>query len=213
MDDVLIRSNGRTSNNLQVLVRLGPSTRASDLLVFVTQWILLCLEDARFDYTRVMDQYNWHVVANVVTETVNVGAAGDLKDVNDFFPTLVFAIRVGGGRESPFFRHARDTENLVVTKEHPVMQHEQVSGDVLATVLRDVPSPPCVQAVGVSGVSDEFMEDLWAEIISEEPQTFEGAGKGFMKHPMWIRLPCKSWVAVRESSHNFGWKGYSSRFE
>jgi hypothetical protein len=159
-----------------------------------------------------MDQYNWHVLANVVTETVNVGAAGDHEDVSNF-PTLVFAIRVGEGRQSPFFRHARDTENLVVTNEHPVIQHKQVSGDVLATVFRDVPSPPCVQAVGVSGVSDEFMEDLWAEIISEEPQTFEGAGKGFMKHPMWIRLPCKSWVAVRESSYNFGWKGYSSRFE
>ena len=65
--------------------------------------------------------------------------------------------------------------------------------------------PPFVTAVGVSSVSDKYMMTLWSEIISVEPDTHDGKGKGYMVHPMWFRFH-GGWNVVREQSCIFGWE-------
>jgi len=56
------------------------------------------------------------------------------------------------------------------------------------------------------------MMTLWSEIISEEPDTLDGKGGGYMVHPMWMRF-VDGWNAVCEQSCRFGWNGYNLRFE
>ncbi len=65
-----------------------------------------------------------------------------------------------------------------------------------------------MSAVGISAVSDEFMQVLWREIIAKNPNTHAGRGGGYMVHPMWMRFG-DVWQDVREQSCEFGWKNYN----
>jgi len=73
-----------------------------------------------------------------------------------------------------------------------------------------------VNRIGVSAISSDVMMQWWAEMISTEPNHLDVAGKGYHVHPMWTKLQVGhrsntkwgSWVNVRETSFNFGWKGY-----
>ena len=82
-------------------------------------------------------------------------------------------------------------------------------------ITRDVLPPPCIVAVDISAVSDEFMMELWSEVISKEPNTLDVPGKGYMVHPMWQRYfgPEPFWNTVREQSYRFGWEGYNKFVE
>ena len=73
--------------------------------------------------------------------------------------------------------------------------------------------PACVKGVGVSAVSDKLMMELWADRVSEEPNSFDKNGKGYMVHPMWMREATGGgWVDIREQSFNFGWDGYMAAY-
>ena len=60
--------------------------------------------------------------------------------------------------------------------------------------------------IGVSGVSTKCMKQYWSEMINDEPNYFDIAGKGYMQHPMWMYN--NEWFDVREQSFNFGWENY-----
>ena len=70
-----------------------------------------------------------------------------------------------------------------------------------------------VRAVGVSAIADmrDFVE-IWDQIIRKERDWCDGAGKGFMVHPMWYNYfegDFKGqWLTMRERSFNFGWGRY-----
>ena len=203
-----IRSNGKSSENLNIRIRTNrlPSSRESDAV----SWVLTCLEDSRLDYTMSGIQYAWNVVSNILNEleTAIIDEDGFASD-----PEIVVAIRVGHAR-SPYMYHTCDEDDLVVLDENP-KNTKAVHADLFMLIARDVPPPPFIVAVGISAVSDEFMMELWSEIISKEPNTLDAPGKGYMVHPMWQRYfgPEPFWNTVREQSYRFGWKGYDKLVE
>ena len=158
-----------------------------------------CLEDSRLDYVHDgANQYAWNVVTNVRNETENF--------------ERVFAVHIGQYR-TPYMNSAYDESGLVVVDENPPCPNEEVAADDLKAIMVDVPPPACVTSVGISAVSEKFMKELWNEIISDDPNTFDVAGRGYMVHPMWMRFGRYDqdeshvgyWGDVREMSCNFGW--------
>lgn len=195
-----VRTNGKSSSNLRVIIRTQhlPSSCQDEAV----RWVLRCLEDRRLEYAKDENgQYPWYVVSNVVHER----EAPEHDDDISIYPELVVAIRIGE-IANEYLHHACDKDELVVLDENPPCP--EVNADIFKEIVKDVPPPPFITAVGISAVSDEFMMKLWSEIIAEKPYTLEGKGKGWMAHPMWIRMLDAEWLDVRERSFNFGWKGY-----
>lgn len=205
-----VRTNGKTSSNLQIIIRTQhlPSTCQSEAV----RWVLRCLEDRRLEYAKdECGQYPWKVVSNVVNETASPKHESDGCPLDTpIYPELVVAIRMGQVRDA-YSDHACDEDRLVVLDENPPTPELEVNADIFKEIVKDVPPPACITAVGVSAVSDEFMMSLWSEIISECPNTLDGKGEGYMVHPMWMRIgnPAE-WASCREQSFNFGWKGYNA---
>ena len=197
-----IRTNGKTSSNLRIVVRTQhqPSSCEAEAV----HWVLRCLEHTRLERHRDgWNQYVWRVVSNVVNELRAPEHDGDATR----YPELVVAIRAGASR-CPFHDHQSDDDGLVVMEENPPRPELEIAANVFREIARDVPPPRFVTAVGVSAVSDEFMMKLWGDIISEEPDTLDGKGLGYMVHPMWMRMPDGGWATVREQSCIFGWEKY-----
>ena len=199
-----VRTNGKSSSNLQIIIRTQhlPSLCQNEAV----GWVLRCLEDRRLEYAKdEIGQYPWKVVSNVVNEEE---APREDEGGVILYPELVVAIRIGQVRDA-YLHHACDKDALVVLDENPPCPELEVSADIFKEIVKDVPPPPFITAVGISAVSDDFMMALWSEIISEVPNTLDGKGKGYMVHPMWIRIPDAEWLDIREQSFNFGWKGYN----
>tara|TARA_B100001778_G_C18544779_1_gene610038 strand:- start:305 stop:967 length:663 start_codon:yes stop_codon:yes gene_type:complete len=198
-----VRTNGKSSSNLRVIIRTQhlPSSCQEEAV----RWVLRCLEDRRLEYAKdELGQYPWKVVSNVVNER----EAPEHSEYGSVYPELVVAIRIGQVREA-YLDHGCDEDRLVVLNENPPFPELEVNADIFKEIVKDVPPPPFITAVGISAVSDEFMMALWSDIIAEEPGALEGKGKGYMVHPMWMRMPDAEWLTVREQSFNFGWKGYN----
>ena len=204
-----VRTNGKSSSNLRVIIRTQhlPSSCQEEAV----RWVLRCLEDRRLEYAKdEIGQYPWKVVSNVVNEIDAPKYETDdgyKKEVPDY-PELVVAIRIGEVRDA-YWHHDCDEDQLVVLDENPPCPELEVDADIFKEIVKDVPPPPFITAVGISAVSDEFMMALWSEIIAEEPNALDGKGEGYMVHPMWVRFGDQGWNDVREQSCNFGWKGYN----
>ena len=203
-----VRSNGKTASNLRIVIRTQvlPSL-CHDAAI---QWVLRCLEDRRLEYAKEFGHYPWHVVSNVVHEESAPKHTDDgilLKP--PIYPELVVAIHIGQVRDA-YSNHGCDDDRLIVLHENPPCPELEINADVFKDVVKDVPPPPFITALGISAVSDAFMMTLWGEIISEAPKTHDGKGRGYMIHPMWMRMPDAQWVCVRERSFNFGWVPFYS---
>ena len=200
-----VRTNGKTSSNIRIIIRtqLLPSSCQKEAV----QWVQSCLEHRRLEYVKQdVDNYPWYVVSNVAKEQ-----EGPVVDANGntSYPEIVVAIRIGWN-EHVFVKHESDEEELIVLDENPPCPSMEVDADVFKEIIKEVPPPPFITAVGVSAVSDEFMMALWEEIISTNPETLDGRGEGHMLHRMWVRRgQPPGWVDMREQSCMFGWKGYN----
>ena len=203
-----VRTNGKSSSNLRIIIRTQhlPSLCQDEAV----GWVLRCLEDRRLEYAKDgLGQYPWNVVSNVVNEEEAPKHEEDGFPLDTpIYPELVVAIRIGQVRDA-YSCHACDEDHLVVLDENPPCPELEVNADIFKEIVKDVPPPPFITAVGISAVSDEFMMVLWSEIIAKEPDTLDGKGKGYMVHPMWMRFGDQGWNDVREQSFNFGWKGYN----
>ena len=195
-----IRTNGKSSSNLRVIIRTQhlPSSCQEEAV----RWVLRCLEDRRLEYTKdECGQYPWNVVSNVVNE-IDAPEYDEYDSITDY-PELVVAIRVGQVRHA-FYDHDRDEDRLVVLDENPPCPKLEVKANIFKKIMKDVPPPPFITAVGISAVSDEFMMALWGQIIAKEPNTLDG--NAYMG--MWKRFNWGEWLAVGDESFKFGWKGY-----
>ena len=197
VDRVEFVSNLQTSNNFQIIVRLIQGCGAGHYDQ-VVRWFLACLEGPRFAAWNVAGMFPW----NVVSSAQNMSDPAD-----DEWPAVYIALRLGEFH-SPFYHHTTQHGGLTVLTEDAWKPHEQMKATLLLMGLRESDPPICIRAVGVSAVSDDFMMDLWAEIISPEARSFDLPGAGFKVHPMWCRTPDEEWITVPERSFNFGWRGY-----
>ena len=162
-----IRTNGKSSSNLRVIIRTQhlPSSCQEEAV----RWVLRCLEDRRLEYAKdECDKYPWNVVSNVVNEIDAPKYETDdgyEKEVPDY-PELVVAIRVGW--QVTYSHHGCDEDRLVVLDENPPCPELEVNADIFKEIMKDVPPPPFITAVGISAVSNGFMMALWREIVGRD---------------------------------------------
>lgn len=214
------RSNGGESKNLLVMVNTARGVDPERVEGEVVQWVLRGLSDPRFDYLKdELNQYQWKVVSTVKDggsannesegEIEGEGVGGEEGDDaaesrdNDQ-GCIVVAVRLGQnlGR---WLECELDDTGLIIVDESPPQKKAKAD-----EVLEALPTEPaCVYGVGVSAVSDKLMMELWADLVSTESNTFDKNGKGYMVHPMWMRMYDGGWTTVREQSFNFGWDGYT----
>ena len=189
------RSNGGQSNNLLLLVNTKDGVDPESVEGEVVQWVLRGLSYPRFDHLKDCGgrQYPWRVVSNVRDDGHSNNEPG----------CIVVAIRIGQD-VGKWVGCEHDDTGLIIIDESPPLPSAKAD-DILEALP---PEPTCVTGVGVSAVSDKLMMELWADLISEDSNSFDRNGRGYMVHPMWMRFPGGDWNDVREQSFNFGWDGY-----
>ena len=94
----------------------------------------------------------------------------------------------------------------------PYSCHNKETVDPQKIMSGLVDPPPFVERISVSGVDECLLRDEWAECIAKVSNTFDGKGRGYRLHPMWI-LPEKdngdeAGYHVREQSCHFEWPDY-----
>jgi len=97
-----------------------------------------------------------------------------------------------------------DEHTLIVQKERSMPDGVMDPNAILERLSGD-PTPVEISAIGVSGVSDDFAKEIWAEIVSTRRQWMHGSGGGYMVHPMWLYDKNAGVHTIREMSFTFGW--------
>ena len=188
------KSNGVNSQSL--LIFIHTNSTAVDCEKEVVTWFLKCLTPLAESppISPNHNQCDFHIISNVQHNDIII--EGD----NNKYNKIVIALQNGQCLNA--FDSIPDKADIIIEDEKP--QHNVLVSDEILELLKD--RPECVTKIGVSGVSIKCMKEYWGEMISHKPNIFDIAGKGFMKHPMW--LYCNEWYDVRETSYNFGWENY-----
>ena len=151
------------------------------------------------DYLNVDDQqkkYAWRIVTNILNKDF-------LDDDNNLRNEIWFAIHLDIQPKLLFEKNIFDKEEIIVINEN--IELELMSPEFIMKHLRDIPN--YVASIGISGVSQKFMKEIWYEICSEG--TFmDGDCQGLMSHPMWVKNDENQWVTKPECSNKFGWENY-----
>ena len=216
---VSIESNQKSSNNIMIIVRLR------DMVKFekknknaVEKYILKCFDDDRLAHVQAYGTSTpFCIVSNVKTDPALIDCAED----EFFLPEYVFAIRIGEFYDV-LCDHVKSASELVVlSEESPDFKRMEVRADLLKNIFCDLDAPSCVSEIGISAVSENFMKNLWREIIRKDENWCCRSGGGYMVHPMWIKYgptgvsdeSWGDWMTIRERSFNFGWENYNEWFE
>ena len=199
------KCNGDAASHELILI-FGLTENATNVHDALLQWLFRCLDtisDKVFDVC----QYEWNIISQIIDNDFE-----DYEDDEDdtkvvIKNTIVVAIHISDYSRMSY-------ANTIV----PYAYSANIT--LRPTEIMDclVNEPVFINNIGVSAVSSDVMMDWWAEIISTFPNSFDVAGKGYMIHPMWMKLNEElndayaakwgSWVGVREKSCNFEWKGY-----
>lgn len=203
----------KKSNELILIFKLNET--AIDVQDKLMQWLFRCLDTIS---DKVFDghQYNWHIISQIKDN--------DYEDDNDLddkgiYSKLTNTIMVA--------IHIPDDSRMSFNNSGLTIQYNyspSISSTLLPQNIMDclIKEPVFIKEIGVSAVSSEVMMQWWKEMISTVPNHFDVAGKGYMIHPMWNKYIALSedqhsewgnWSSVRESSFNFGWKGYMVEME
>lgn len=135
----------------------------------------------------------WKIVSNIKDNDWV-----DEEDNNRVLNTVVVAIHLPMNHPLTLYDDGLVPYNL--TAEFVLSPQE-----IMDCLIRE---PEYVKKIGISAVSSDVMMEWWAEIISEEANAFDIAGRGYMQHPMWMKIRDVGWCDHREQSFNFGWKNY-----
>lgn len=197
-------SNGLTAENLVVVVDTT-ETASDEVADTLAEWLVKHINQAfpvasgSYPHYLVAGSQHCDHVDDKTGETLNriVAVAHESS---------------GSGHMGMFFNSITAHDGLIVTREQqrctPTLSAETIASRLAA----DTP-PVRVNAIGVSGVSNEYASEVWGEVISTERNWMDSAGRGYMVHPMWIHDDRNGTVTVREMSYNFGWgPAYTSQF-
>lgn len=196
-------NGSKNSNEIIIILNLNEtSTNVHDDLM---AWLLNCLDTIS---DKVFDgfQYGWHIISQIMNDDYEddkyIDEQGRCTKLTN---TIVVAIHLTDHSYMSF----DDRDALTIPYNH-TPRISLSPQEIMDCLVRE---PDYIDGIGVSAVSSELMMDWWRDMISTNQNHFDVAGKGYMVHPMWIRQPIDSvdgenWVSVRETSFNFGWRGY-----
>jgi len=148
------------------------------------------------------DMYPHMVVAGTADSDWKDTETGKLEN------TLIVAVHESSSEISGSFFLNSTYDGLIVTNEAKNSTPTLCADAIMNALQRDSELPPEITALGVSGVSERYMQEVWSEIISNERNWMEGKGGGWMVHPMWMWSADSGVHDIREMSFDFGWDNH-----
>lgn len=192
-----VRSNNKVSFNFIVAISLNEtSTTHHDSIL---QWFLEELKPIKHPDVWDGYQFNWNIVSSIRDNDYFDEYDSDCDSKGTTQNTQYILIRTIGRNE---YTH---DEHMLINQEYsePSMCASVISESINPDII-----PGVVDRIGISGVSTEYMNSIWNDLISEEPNSFDVPGDGFMVHPMWNLFHMGEagyeWSDIREMSYNFG---------
>lgn len=197
------QSNNAYSNNFLIKIQLntGVSKVKEELETWVIQECLDKLNDPITIQYKDEEhiQYNWHIISRTLHNNYYD------EEYNITKNEIYFAIH---------FKNNDIYENIFDDS----LIYDELKNDNITTNANKILQcfdnknniPKYITGIGVSGLSDKIMSRLWFEMVAIE-QHMDGEYKGYMVHPMWMKLPDGSWITIRENSYNFGWDNYNHK--
>jgi hypothetical protein len=187
-------SNGKVANNLMVIVDTKDSASddvANTLAAWVvrhvnTQWPV---ENSNYPHGLVVGIQDRDVASEVEVPELS---------------RVVLMVHQSTNEHGFVGSSDYDEHTLIVQKERPMPTGILDPNTLLERLIADTNHVE-ISAVGVSGVSDDFAKEMWAEIVSTQRQWMNGSGGGYMVHPMWLYDEQAGVHTIREMSFNFGW--------
>ena len=214
IDDMIctkIVNSDKKSNELILIFEL--TEKAINVHDKLMQWLFRCL-DTISDKVCIDNQYQWNIISQIKDNDYHYEEDDELENEEDnktLINTIMVAIHITDDSYMSF-------NNNGLTIPYNYSSSMSLSPDEIMNCLTN--EPGFIMKIGVSAVSSDVMMKWWAEMISTEPNCLEIGGKGYMVHPMWMKLNDNdnssdwgSWIDIRERSFTFGWKGYSSIFK
>ena len=195
--------NGDKRSN-ELIIRLDLNENASDVHDELIQWVLKCMDTIshKVDSSKCDPDYNsyeWNIISQILDndyeEDYDLDEQGNYTKLTN---TIIIAIHI---TDNSFF----GTTNGGLTIPYDYHPKITLSSQEIMDCL--IHEPIYVKGIGISAVSSDVMMGWWGEMISTHENVFDLAGKGYMVHPMWMKLG-DGWDTIREKSYNFGWKGY-----
>jgi hypothetical protein len=193
-----IMDNGKVSFDFVVAVSLNESSSKHE--EEIVKWFLEQIKSIKhtdvYEECDIANNWNWNIIHSIKDDEYdNDPDVSDYED-GDKLNTIYILIHV-----SKQERLYEDKDMLIKTEfSEPSMRSSDISN-----VLSSTPDVVC--KIGVSGVTRQYMNILWNNMISEDPgNVWPGhPGKGFMLHPAY-KLFDHGWDAYREKSFGFcGW--------
>tara|TARA_Y100000389_G_scaffold203657_1_gene252899 strand:- start:4776 stop:5507 length:732 start_codon:yes stop_codon:yes gene_type:complete len=207
----IINSN-RKSNELILVFELNRV--AEEVHEQVMQWLFKCLDTISYK-VRDCNQYEWNIISQIKDNSYQ----DDDDLINSPKNSIIVAIHITCVTTMSF-----NQDGITLPYNYGPKKALCLSPQEIMNCL--IKEPMYIKQIGISSISSDVMMLWWEEMISIFPNCLDIAGEGYMKHPMWVKLSDEyvgntslfnnnwgNWVCVRESSYNFGWKGYTERME
>lgn len=196
-------NGNKKSNELILIFEVNETaTKVHDKLL---QWLFKCLDTISEKFTDNNSGYRWSIVSGISMNECDT----------DYLANIIVAIHID--TEDPY-SYDNDNSFLIVPYDYNSLV-TIAPQDILDCLINE---PIFVIKIGVSAVSSNVMMDFWKDIITTNyTDMFEIRGKGFRKHPMWVKYhelhheldhpndpEWGNWSKIRECSYRFKWKGY-----
>lgn len=203
MSDSIRKCNNKSSLDFLIIIHVNQT--ASEVYDEVTEWVIKKSIDKishpsiyEKDYLTDIDsikKYSWRIVSNIYN--------CDFENEDDEIINEIWYLVHLDIQPKILFEHKKDTDGLII--EHEDYEPELLNPKLILDHFNN--EPETVIGIGISGVSQKFMKELWFEICSEG-DIIDGESQGLLTHPMWIKETNNNWITTPESSNKFGWDNY-----
>ena len=193
-------SNGVVARNLMIVIdtkNTCTALHADSLAAWIVQHV-------NRQWPVEMSYYPHGVVVGVQDRDCVMTDSGPFIDDVPPASRAVVAVHQSGGECGYVACSDYDDSAMIVTHERS-SPPGILDPNILLDRLVGDQAPVDIEKLGVSGVSDKYAQELWAEIVSVERQWMNGRGGGYMVHPMWLYDADGGTRTVRETSATFGW--------
>ena len=211
-------SNSKDSNDFLIIIQTDQT--AEDCYSKISEWLIKSCLDKLKD--PIILNLNYSIEDNLSNSDSNQSIQNDQIDDLKYTMRVVSGIYYNDYEDEDeeihneiwfalhfdhqpkiLFDHQKDESGLVIINED--LKFPTINSDQILNILKD--EPDCIISLGVSGISNKFMKEIWFEIVSEG-QLMETESDGHLIHPMWIKNNDDTWIVIKENSNKFGWTNY-----
>ena len=169
------KENNISSNNFLIILKSGILIN-KEIENEIIYWISINIQNF------LIEDYNEYFYINFIYD--------NFEDDDDDNNEIKILLRFDSCTEN----FLRDNDEIICIKEYPIIDiHPKIILEKLTNEHK------YINKIGISGISDELMKDLWWNMIGEKD--------GYMTYNSYC-INIDGIMNMRESSYNFGWSNY-----